>query len=266
MAPPVRLIVTDLDGTLLRSDGSVSQRVRNSLLRAREAGIEVVPATGRPHMVAKDVITRLDFLDHWIFSNGSVTWHHGRSEVVRGFWLDTELARRLILRLRAAFPTAGMAIEFEDTASFEPGFERIVPRVLDQGPSQDVLADLTRPIQKILIFDESRHLDDLFNGVQAIVADHAVPSYSGLAFIELAASLVTKAMAIELLAADFGIDRQEVAAFGDNHNDVSMLGWAGRSYAMANGSADAKEAAGTVIGANDDDAIADQIDALIDEH
>jgi Cof subfamily protein (haloacid dehalogenase superfamily) len=266
MTPPIRLIATDLDGTLLRSDGSVSQRVRDAVLRAREAGIEVVPATGRPRVIAADVVTRLDFLDHWIFSNGSVTWHHGRSEVIRGFWIDTELARRLIRRLRAAFPTAGLAVEFEDTASFESGFERIVPRVPDQAPSPDVLIDLTRPIQKILVFDESRNLDELFDGVQAVVADHAVASYSGLAFIELAASLVTKATAIESLAADLGIDRQEIAAFGDNHNDVSMLTWAGRSYAMANGSADAKEAAGTVIGANDDDAVADQIDALIDEH
>ncbi|MCP4227704.1 MAG: Cof-type HAD-IIB family hydrolase [Actinomycetia bacterium] len=266
MVHPIRLIATDLDGTLLRSDGTVSVQVRDAVLRARAAGIEVVPATGRPRMIAEDVIQQLDFVDHWIFSNGSVTWHLGRAEVVRGFWLDAELARRLIVRLRAAFPAAGLAIEFEDTASFESGFERIVPRVPDLEPIDDVLVELTRPVQKILIFDESRDLDDLFNGVSAVVGDHAVPSYSGLAFIELAASLVTKAMAVELLAGDLGIGRHEVAAFGDNHNDISMLSWAGRSYAMANGSADAKEAAGAIIGANDDDAVADQIDALIAEH
>jgi Cof subfamily protein (haloacid dehalogenase superfamily) len=263
---PVRLIATDLDGTLLRSDGSLSPRVRDSLARAHEAGIEVVPATGRPRMVAEDVMAKLDFVHHWILANGSVTWHLGRSEVVRGFWLDAPLARRLVTRLRAAFPRAGFALEVEDEAWFEPGFEQIVPIVPRLHPSDDIAAEIDGPVQKLLVFDHSQDLDDLFRGVTAVVGDHAVPTYSGLRFIELAASLVTKAMALELLATDLGLGRHQVAAFGDNHNDVAMLDWAGRSYAMANASEDAKAAADLVIGHNDDDAVADQIDTLVDEH
>jgi len=262
---PVRLIATDLDGTLLRSDGSLSPRVRRSLLAASEAGIEVVPATGRPLVVARDVIAQLDFVHHWIFANGSVTWHQGREQTIRGFFLDHDLARRLIIELRVVFPNAGFAVELEDTAVFEPGFEQIVPILPDLDPSSDVLDNLTRPVQKVLIFDQDQDLDQLFAGVSAVVGDRAVPCYSGLAFIELAASLVTKATALELLATDLGFQQREVAAFGDNHNDISMLTWAGRSYAMANATDDAKQAAGIVIGHNDDDAIAEQIDALIAE-
>lgn len=262
---PIRLIATDLDGTLLRSDGSLSPRVRRSLVAATEAGLEVVPATGRPRMVAADVIAQLDFVSHWIFANGSVTWHLGRSELIRGFWLSPDLAGLLVGELRAAMPEARFAIEFEDTVAFEAGFEHVVPRVPDVAPIDDVLDVLDRRVQKLLVFDLGRTIDNLFQTVSALVGSRAVPSYSGLAFIELAASLVTKATALELLAADFGFTADQVAAFGDNHNDIPMLIWAGRSYAMANATSDAKEAANEVIGFNDDDAIADQIDRLVAE-
>lgn len=264
-SPPVKLIATDLDGTLLRSDGSVSPRVRRSLLAAQDAGMEIVPATGRPRLVTDDVIAQLDFVHHWIFANGSVTWHLGRSELIRGFWLVPTLARDLVVELRRSLPNAGFALEFEDTVAFEPGFEDVVPRVPDVRPSVDVAELIDRRVQKVLVFDHDRSIDELFRAVTAVVGHRAVPSYSGLPFIELAASLVTKATALELLADDLGLARAEVAAFGDNHNDIAMLNWAGRSYAMANATPDAKEAAGVVIGFNDEDAVGHQIDELVAE-
>ena len=262
---PIRLIATDLDGTLLRSDGSLSGRVRSSLVNAHEAGIELVPATGRPRIVAKDIIAQLDFVDHWIFANGSMTWHLGRSEVIRGFWLAPDVARKLVVALRKQFPRAGFAVEFEDTFVFEPVFKRVLPIVPQFAPCDDVVTEIDRRVQKILVTDDSRHLDELYGGISDVVGGNAVPSYSGLRFVELAASLVTKASALAMLAADLGLGQADVAAFGDNHNDISMLSWAGRSFAMANATKDAKEAADTVIGHHDDDAIADQIDALVAE-
>ncbi|MDH5289655.1 MAG: Cof-type HAD-IIB family hydrolase, partial [Acidimicrobiia bacterium] len=128
-APPVRMIATDLDGTLLRSDGSLAPRVRSALLAAQEAGIEVVPATGRPRLVTGDVIAELPFVYHWVFANGSVTWHAGRAELIRGFWLDPAEVRHLIGAVRAVLPDAGFAVEFEDDVAYEPGFERVVPQV-----------------------------------------------------------------------------------------------------------------------------------------
>lgn len=263
--PPIRLIATDLDGTLLRSDGSLSPRVRQSLVDADDAGLMVVPATGRPKMIAEDVIAQLDFVNHWVFANGSVTWHLGRSELIRGFWLGNDLATELISDLRTAMPSAGFAVEFEDDVAFEHGFENVVPRVPKVAPIVDVLDAIDRRVQKVLVYDIGRSIDDLFAVVTRVAGSRAVPCYSGLAFIELAASLVTKATALELLARDFGVSVAEVAAFGDNHNDIPMLEWAGRSYAMANATQDAKEAADEVIGFNDDDAVADQIDALVRE-
>ena len=156
------------------------------------------------------------------------------------------------------------AVDLLDAAG-APVFKRVLPIVPQFAPCDDVVTAIDRRVQKILVTDDSRHLDELYGGISDVVGGDAVPSYSGLRFVELAASLVTKASALAMLAADLGLGQADVAAFGDNHNDISMLSWAGRSFAMANATEDAKEAADTVIGHHDDDAIADQIDALVAE-
>ena len=259
------MIATDIDGTMLRSDGTLSARVLKALHAAWDAGIHVVPATGRPLMVSQDVITALGLNHHWIFANGAVTRHLERDEMIRGFWIDPSVAQGLVVELRAAFPEAGFAVEMERDVAFEPGFEALVPQAPTSGLIDDVLDGLRGRVQKVLIFHHGLTIDELFAAVSDAVGDHAVPSYSGLPFIEVAAALVTKALAVEALAADLGVAQDEVASFGDNHNDVSMLEWAGRSFAMANASDDAKAAADEVIGANDDDGLAVKVEELTAE-
>lgn len=264
-APPerVRMIATDLDGTLLRSDGSLAPRVRAVLLAAQEAGIEVVPATGRPRMVTGDVIAELPFVHHWVFANGSVTWHAGRAELIRGFWLDPAEVRHLIGAVRKVLPDAGFAVEFEDAVAYEAGFERVVPQMPAGAPTTSLVEAVDRRVQKLLVFNPERTVDELYQAVASVVDGEAVPTYSGLSFIELSAGLVTKATALGHLADDLGIAPAEVAAFGDNHNDVAMLAWAGRSYAMAHATDDARSVATEVIGSNDDDAVVGIIERFL---
>ena len=270
--PPVRMIATDIDGTMLRSDGSLSPRVKAALAAAADAGIHVVPATGRPVMIAHDVIDRLGLDDYWVFANGAVTRHLRRDELIRGFWMDHEVTRDLLGLLRRDLPDAGFAIEFEDTVAFEAGFEKVVPIVPDERPVDDLTAALEdsavhwQRVQKILVYDLSHDVDELFRRVSKVVGKRAAPSYSGLNFIELAAGVVTKATALELLARDLGIEPSQVVSFGDNHNDLAMLRWAGRGYAMANATSDAKAAADEVIGLNDDDGLAAKIEELLALH
>ncbi len=270
-ARPIKMIATDIDGTMLRSDGTLSGRVKRALTAAVELGIHVVPATGRPVIITEDVIAAAELPHYWVFANGAITRHLGRDELIRGFWMEPDPTRRLLETLRRQLPQAGFALEFETTVAYEPGFERVVPTVPAVAPTGDVLtvfedaAYAHHRIQKILIYDLSIDLDQLFAQVSDAVGDRAVPSYSGLPFVELAAGQVTKATALALLADDLGIDREEVASFGDNHNDLPMLTWAGRSYAMANATPDAKEVADEVIPANDEDGLAAKIEDLLAE-
>lgn len=263
--PPIKLIATDIDGTMLRSDGRLANEVKRSLHRAQEAGIMVVPATGRPKMIAQDVIESSELNEYWIFANGAVTWHLGRQETIRGHWMNPELSRTLTRLLQDGLPNAGLAVEFADSVAYHKGFDLIVPTSPAVEPITDIAEAINEPVQKILIFDSSLEIEVLFERVTAIVGESAVPSFSGMPFIELAGEAVTKAAAVADLAADFGITQAEVATFGDNHNDVAMLEWSGRSYAMGNGSDSAKAAAIQVIDTNDNHGLAQQVDALVAE-
>jgi Cof subfamily protein (haloacid dehalogenase superfamily) len=264
--PPIRMIATDIDGTMLRRDGTLSPAVREALHAAASAGIEVVPTTGRPFVVATDVIDALDHDRYWIFANGAVTWHHGRAETVRGYWMQPDRAIDIIERIRSVLPTASFAVEFETDAIFEKGFELLVTIVDGLHLVDDVARAVESRVQKVLVFDHTFTIDDLYQRVSDAIGGDGVATYSGMSFIEVAADLVTKAMAVRELAEELGIDRSEVASFGDNHNDVSMLEWAGRGYAMGNATLDATEAADFVIGTNQEDALAAQVWTLIAEH
>lgn len=263
--PPIKLIATDIDGTMLNSSGKLADEVKHSLHRAEAAGITVVPTTGRPKLVTQDVIEASQLEEYWIFANGAVTWHLGRAETIRGHWMQADLGRQLASMIRDQLPNSGLAVEFEDSVAFQAGFEAIVPNPIDVPPITDMAAAINERVQKILVFDATLEIEALFEQVSLVVGHLAVPSFSGLPFIELAAESVTKGMAVADLAADLGIDQDEVAAFGDNHNDIAMLEWAGRSYAMGNGTDDAKEAAHHVIDTNDNHGLAQQVDALVAE-
>lgn len=264
-----KMIATDIDGTMIRSDGTLSPRVRQALHDAAEAGIHVVPATGRPEMVATDVIDALGLGNYWIFANGAMTRNLTTNETIRGFWMDPAIAQGLVVEMRDAFPGARFAVELEFGMAYEAGFEKIVPSRPPVDPIDDILDGIIPPdgssprVQKVLVFDPDRTIDELHGAVADVLGDHGVPSYSGLRFIEVSASLVTKAHALDALCVDLGVDVSDVAAYGDNHNDVAMLEWAGQGYAMANATDDAKEAAGQVIQNNNDDGLALSIESFL---
>ena len=272
-----RMIATDIDGTMLRSDGSLSTRVRTALHEAKEAGIHVVPATGRPEMVATDVIDSLGIDgsagvtgdQFWVFANGALTRNRTNGALVRGFWMSPVVAQGLVVVMRNAFPGARFAIELENGMAYEPGFEQIVPVRPDIDPTPDILDGFPRQttvghrVQKVLVFDPERTIDELYEAVSETLGDHGVPSYSGLRFIEVSARQVTKALALDALCGDLGIEPAEVAAFGDNHNDVAMLAWAGQGFAMANATDDAKDAADQIIESNREDGLARKIEQFL---
>lgn len=185
--------------------------------------------------------------------------------------MEHVVVRTVIQRIRRVMPDVGFAVEFEHAVAHEPGFELLLPLVPQAETADDVLAILPGPrsdergrIQKVLAYDLARDFDEFFDSVIDTIGDVAVASHSGLRFVELAAGRVTKATALSLLTADLAIDAADVVCFGDNNNDIPMLEWAGESFAMGNGTAEAKAAADETIGANDDDGLAAKIEELLD--
>jgi len=278
---PVRMVATDLDGTLLRSDGTLSPRTVEVLRRATDEGLIVVPATGRPLPIARHLMEELDFLPVWVLANGAVTWDATRGEVVRAETIDQETAIEIVHRLRAIMPVV-VAVEAEGGAAFESGFERTLQnaQALRRPGVDDVTTAINGPVVKILVvpqawLDQPDGLGDLyrtsameeFYGQMAVaLADlGAMAQFSGMQFLEIGAGTATKGSALASLAQDWGIAPTEVAAFGDYHNDLTMLTWAGRSYVTGHASADVRAVADEVLGDNDDDVVAAMVERFLAE-
>jgi len=265
---PPKLVAVDVDGTMLRSDGLISDRVLSAMGEAVASDIHVVPATGRPVLVASDVVESSGLNQFWVFGNGAITRHIERDELIRGFWMDRSVVEQVIERIRSRFPGARFAVEFESTVAYEAGFEHVVPVAPPIPPSENLAAAIEgigERIQKVLVFDSSVEIGVLWAEVSASVAGLAAPSLSGLPFIELAPHNVSKATALELLARDLGIPASQVVAIGDNHNDVTMLQWAGTGYAMGNAEASVKQEADAVLPTNDEDGVAVLIESLLSQ-
>ncbi|MFD7876182.1 Cof-type HAD-IIB family hydrolase [Streptomyces sp. NPDC059378] len=274
-AVPPRLIATDLDGTLLRDDKSVSPRTVAALTAAEEAGIEVFFVTGRPARWMDVVSAHVHGHGLAICGNGAaVVDLHGGPGAHR-FVKVRELARQNALDavqlLRDAAP--GTVVAVEQTYGFhqEPAYPKLHMEIPDHlAPAEDLLAPdgpcAAEPVLKILAYHPDLDPDDFLGvGRLAIGTRASVTRSSPSALLEISGHGVSKASTLALCCAERGISPEEVVAFGDMPNDVEMLTWAGRSYAMGNAHPDVVAAASGRTVANNEDGVAVVIERILAE-
>ena len=270
------MVATDLDGTLLRSDGSVSARTRAALESAEAAGLLIAFVTGRPPRWLDAVIEDTGHVGVAVGANGAVLYDMATEEVLSEHTLDVATQVELTGLLRARFPKAGFAVEYGDGFACEPGYVHdwdINPRTDRRGnpippPLFGTLDEiLVRAAIKVLIEDRESDVDDFLSGAQELVGERATITHSSsFGLLEISAPGITKATGLAELAARHDIQPAEIVAIGDMPNDVPMLEWAGRSYAVSNGHPAARAAADEVIGSNDEDAVATVIESLLGDH
>jgi Cof subfamily protein (haloacid dehalogenase superfamily) len=262
----IRLIATDLDGTLLQSDGkTVTARTQAALTRARDAGITIVLVSARgPAGVAEIAEAALnDGLA--ICSNGAVVFDLARGEVLRHRPLASEIAARMIRSLRERLPEVCFATETEQRISLEPAFKGAWDGW--EAPPDTRFADaielVAAPVTKLIARDTTCSIEELAAVAGEVAGDDAAVSFSGKWVVEIVASGVNKAAALQELAGDLGIRADEVVAFGDYPNDLPMLAWAGLSIAPANAHADVLAEVDEVTESNDADGVAIAIERLL---
>ncbi|GAA4963777.1 hydrolase [Streptomyces caelestis] len=270
-----RLIATDLDGTLLRDDKSVSPRTVAALAAAEEAGIEVFFVTGRPARWMDVVSDHVHGHGLAICGNGAaVVDLHGGPGAHR-FVKVRELPRRNALDtvrlLREAAPGTVYAVEQTFGFNQEPAYPKLHMEIPDTlAPAEDLLAPDSptagEPVLKILAHHPELDPDAFLTLARLAVGDRAnVTRSSPSALLEISGPEVSKASTLALCCAERGISHEEVVAFGDMPNDVEMLTWAGRSYAMGNAHPDVVAAASGRTVANNDDGVAVVIERLLNE-
>ncbi|WP_425148186.1 Cof-type HAD-IIB family hydrolase [Deinococcus sp.] len=246
----IRLVASDLDGTLLNSAGEVSERSRDALSAAQHAGLIVVLITGRPSRLVLPMAEHLGLRGHIICSNGAAT-HRLQSGVAEDLQpIPSQVLRALILRLRQELPDVSLGLEWGAGMLREP--------------DDDILAKLeVHPVLKLVARSAALDPQALNARINALGAGEVHASSSGAPFAEVAAAHVSKAYALERLCGLLGVQAAEVVVFGDAPNDLPMMRWAGRAVAVANAQPQVREAADELTLSNNQDGVAVYLERLL---
>ncbi|WP_020016075.1 HAD family hydrolase [Promicromonospora sukumoe] len=277
-----RVVATDLDGTLLRSDGKVSDRTRQVLADLDAAGVEVVFVTARPPRWLDHLADTVGGHGRVICIGGACVLDLATGETLETCGFDDDAVRAVVTGIRTALPHAALAFERPDGVAFDPAYPKREP-ALDPGlwsvPVEETLG-ARGPVSKILALDPARipppgilldppedirlAQEEFFTAVRAAVGEYAHLAYSGaVGLAELMPPGVDKAAALARWCTRLGVDAADVWAFGDMPNDLPMLTWAGRGIAVANAHADVLACADAVVGHHDADGVAEELATLL---
>ena len=254
----MRLVASDLDGTLLRSDGTVSDRTRAALAAVEEAGRTLVLVTGRPPRWMPPVVEETGHTGLALCANGAVVYDLAAERVVQEHLIDPAVGAEAVAAIREALPDVVFAVE----RSGARGLGREEAYALGFAPRGEVLVAevddlLAEPVTKLLARHDDMDPDEMLARVREVVGDLVEVTHSSTrGLMEISASGVSKAVALSRLADELGVPADEVVAFGDMPNDLPMLGWAGHAVAVANAHPEVLAAADEVTAGNDDDGVA----------
>ncbi|MEM8925589.1 MAG: Cof-type HAD-IIB family hydrolase [Actinomycetota bacterium] len=264
------LIASDLDGTLLSPAAVLSERTIAAVRAAAEAGIDVVAVTGRSHWSARHLLRPAGCIRWIIGSNGATVWDEDARGIVLERPMDDDLVETVLAGVERRFPEVGLAWE-TSTGVFHTDAWTANRRATDPGaalrgytnPPQAAFTLDHGPVLKIMLAHDSLVTNEWLAALQPHLPRGVASSTSGAMFVEVTHTDANKGHALAALCADLSVDAADVVAFGDHSNDLPMLAWAGRAYAMANADPAALAVADLTAPANDVDGVAQVIEALL---
>ncbi|WP_345352828.1 HAD family hydrolase [Rhodococcus olei] len=265
----IRLVASDLDGTLLRSDRTVSPRTAAAMAAARDAGIEVVWATARARHSVDELARSCGFRGAAICANGAVTLDlaDGTPEITGTVSIEVAEALAAMERVRTLAPGVVFANVGATTFVAEPEYAALCDYTdHHRHPHEMVLAERLPLAGEQMVKIVARHPEvssgELYRLAAGAGVDGVELTHSGAPYVEMAASGVSKASALERLCDSKGVGVDEVAVIGDAVNDVPMLSWAGTALAPANALPEVRALADRVLPSNDDDGVARYLEEI----
>lgn len=261
-----RLVGLDIDGTLMHWGGDISEPVANAIAEARMSRNHVVLATGRNILATVPVAHRLGIKRGYVVcSNGALTLKLNPAakdgyEVVETVTFDPA---DVLAAIRAEMPDALVAVEdlgtgFRVTRHFPMGELTGEQRIV----SFDELA--AHPVTRVVIRAPGADVSHFDTIVQRLGLTDVTYAVGYTAWLDLTPPGVTKASALERIREKLGVRAEHTVAVGDGNNDVDMLRWAARSYAMANAPDHVAAAAKARIGHVEEDGVLEVLESLID--
>lgn len=261
-----KLVATDLDGTLVRSDGTVSAHSHEVLSRLRANGVVLVGATGRgPRLID---LTRRDLgpADYLVLAQGAFCYDltDRVPALLHSALLPGPAVARAVALVEAAAGPVCLAVEASTEPNSplwtDPDFGWPYPEPAEPRPRAEALR---APLVKAFLRSDTLELDELLAVCRQVLPATLCEVTHSVGMLELAPPGNTKASGLALIAEALGIDPGDVLAFGDMPNDVPMLRWAGHAVAVANAHPEALAVADEVTARNDDDGVAGYLETLL---
>ena len=247
----MKLLLFDLDGTLLRSDKTISARTMNALRKCKEQGILIGVSTSRAEHNCRTFLPDLK-PELFIASGGAVVKY--RNEYIYAAEFSVEETRQMIAYAKAV---CGNECEITiDTLNAHYWNYKVDPNKIDATWGETIYTDFVDYCEKALKFCVEIPDLSLANRLSACLPDCDCQRFSGSAWYKFTKKEATKENAILKVCEVCNIDLDDVTAFGDDSPDIGMLMLCGTGVAMGNAIDTVKEAADVVIESNDEDGIA----------
>ena len=251
----IKMVITDLDSTLLRADKTISGYTINILRRCRENGLKLVFATARPRRTVMhflgDVAT-----DALILHNGAVI--SAGEKVLNRYGIGIEARDHILHAIRRDYPNVTLSVEIDDLNY--ANFDMKLVWAYDEGVISDFTDLPNKPADKIIVSVLSHN--DITKFSTYLPDDLYIQMCDGRLGLIMHKS-ATKWAAIQYVSAHFGMSTGQAVAFGDDYNDITMLKGCGVGVAVDNALDEAKAAADYVCAANDDDGVAKWLEEFL---
>ena len=261
-----KLIATDLDGTIVAHYGFISDRTKIAFAAAHAAGIHIYFITGRPIRWMKEIKDNFNF-GLGVCGNGALLYDFINEKVLEEWSFSVEAQLETVKRLRQVSPPVSFATEIGEDFLRE---KKYVPRwdIGEDNIGVDLIEEvITAPALKMLArcSDGEFSSDEMLALASKALEGIATVTHSNStdSLLEISAVGVSKGATLSRVAGRLGLTADDCVTFGDNPNDFSMLSWASRSWAMADGHPDLMKYAKFQTDPHQEDGVAKVIEQLL---
>ncbi|MFE4174250.1 HAD family hydrolase [Streptomyces sp. NPDC056909] len=262
---PYRLVATDLDGTLLRADDTVSVRTREALAAVTAAGAAHIIVTGRAVPWTRHILDDLGYEGLAVCGQGAQLYHAGEHRLLTSVTLDRQLAGLALSKIEAETGPLALAASrdgLDGEVLIGPGYRVLddeLPAVFVDDPAEMWAA----PLNKVYIQHPELDDDALARVARATAGTLVDVVMAGAGVVEILPLGLNKATGLSLAARRLGVTAADTIAFGDMPNDIPMFAWARHGVAMANAHEELKAVADEITASNGDDGIAVVLERLL---
>lgn len=264
-----KVLAFDIDGTLTDSKKQLAESTKRTIMAAANQGCTIAIATGRPVPGVKDLAKELKFdeINGYVISlNGGIVMSWKDKKIIEEHKIPVEFNAR-ICDLAKEHNVAILTYEGDDVITEQPDdkYAQIEARInkINIKPIEDMKSHLTFAVPKFIMLGDGEVLAEVEKKIKPVLEKDLDVYRSEPFFLEIMPKGINKANALESLLKEVGAVREELMAFGDGYNDISMIEYAGMGIAMANGNDSIKEKADYVAPSNDEEGIAHVLEKFV---